>query len=54
MTDLGHYWVYDRDEEMSICGGCDCYRGSRASLRPCSAYTPPSRAHLHETTGEDE
>jgi hypothetical protein len=39
MTNLGHYWV--RDDDLMVCGGCDCYRGSRASLRACPAFTPP-------------
>lgn len=39
-TGLGHYFIWDGDEGsgMFICSGCDCYRGSEASMKPCPAY----------------
>lgn len=37
-TGIGHYFVFDHEEEMWICSGCDTYKGSKASLEPCPAY----------------
>lgn len=34
---MTHIWVPDNDEGMLVCGDCDTYKGSHASMKPCPA-----------------